>query len=462
MKFDIRISNIIFYLLILFLPTQFGRHFWPDFSYIAGIRIDYLSPALYLTDILIFLLFVFWLINKIRSKKKEVIIHDSKFMVFSALVVFLILGILFSKNQAAGWYGLLKLVELIFLGFYTAINIKKIKINIVLILLSVGLIFESFLATVQYLQQSSVDGIFYFFGERTFNGQTPGIANASIGGELFLRPYGTFPHPNVLAGYLIVVMTMIISKFNPSTKLRTGEQKSKLIKILFLGSLTFGTIALFLTMSRIAIVLWMLIVGLWFIQFSVFNLKFKMKYKNLINKNSMKISNFKLKILTLVLVASVLFLSPLHSRFTDLKLTDESVTIRQELIKSSVFMIKENPIFGVGINNYLDQLPYYQRINNYFTDLQPVHNIYFLVAAQTGIVGLAFFIWFIFKTYQRIKNTTQNSKLQKNLYFINSSSLIIILSSILILGLFDHYFLTLQQGQLIFSFTLGLCWIKQS
>src|SRR3989344_1034280 len=440
MKFDIRISNIIFYLLILFLPTQFGRHFWPDFSYIAGIRIDYLSPALYLTDILIFLLFVFWLINKIRSKKKEVIIHDSKFMVFSALVVFLILGILFSKNQAAGWYGLLKLVELIFLGFYTAINIKKIKINIVLILLSVGLIFESFLATVQYLQQSSVDGIFYFFGERTFNGQTPGIANASIGGELFLRPYGTFLHPNVLAGYLIVVMTMIISKFNPSTKLRTGEQKSKLIKILFLGSLTFGTIALFLTMSRIAIVLWMLIVGLWFIQFSVFNLK----------------------ILTLVLVASVLFLSPLHSRFTDLKLTDESVTIRQELIKSSVFMIKENPIFGVGINNYLDQLPYYQRINNYFTDLQPVHNIYFLVAAQTGIVGLAFFIWFIFKTYQRIKNTTQNSKLQKNLYFINSSSLIIILSSILILGLFDHYFLTLQQGQLIFSFTLGLCWIKQS
>src|SRR3989344_9415701 len=53
--------SLFFYLLILFLPTQLGRHFWPNFSFVSGIRIDYLSPTLYATDIFILLIFVFWL-----------------------------------------------------------------------------------------------------------------------------------------------------------------------------------------------------------------------------------------------------------------------------------------------------------------------------------------------------------------------------------------------------------------
>src|SRR6266704_691714 len=60
-------ENLLFSLLILFLPTQFGKHFWPSFSIIQGIRVDYLSPTLYFTDILIILLFLVWLINNLLS-----------------------------------------------------------------------------------------------------------------------------------------------------------------------------------------------------------------------------------------------------------------------------------------------------------------------------------------------------------------------------------------------------------
>ena len=38
----------------LLVPTQLGRHWWPEWSLIWGGRIDYLSPTLYLGD-------VFWL-----------------------------------------------------------------------------------------------------------------------------------------------------------------------------------------------------------------------------------------------------------------------------------------------------------------------------------------------------------------------------------------------------------------
>src|SRR5476651_2543095 len=52
-----KLSLLFFYLLILFLPTQLGKHFWPNFSFVYGIRVDYLSPTIYISDILFVLLF---------------------------------------------------------------------------------------------------------------------------------------------------------------------------------------------------------------------------------------------------------------------------------------------------------------------------------------------------------------------------------------------------------------------
>jgi len=55
-------------------------------------------------------------------------------------------------------------------------------------------------------------------------------------------------------------------------------------------------------------------------------------------------------------------------------------------------MIKHNPVLGVGINNYV---PYWQ--NNYPSGIygcQVAHNIILQVAAETGLFGLSFFLWF--------------------------------------------------------------------
>jgi O-antigen ligase len=337
---------------------------------------------------------------------------------------------MFSKSPLVGLYGFLKLLEFVFLGFYTAFNIKKLRLSTVLALFSIGIIFESFLSILQYFHQGSIGGIFYFFGERTFNGQTPGIANASINGELVLRPYGTFSHPNVLAGFLVIAMTLILSGIK--------NYESRIKRIVFILTLTIGTIALFLTLGRIAIVVWVLILGFFIVR------KFL-------------IHNSYFLILLIVVFLFLGLTTPLGVRFTDIRLTDESIVVRQELIKSSLLMVKNNPFFGVGLNNFLIELPDYQKIKNYFTDLQPVHNIFLLVAAQTGIVGLIFFLWFIGKTYKRIMN--HESRIRHRTPIIHNSKFII-LSTALVLGFFDHYFLTLQQGQLLFSFILGFCWSK--
>ena len=261
---------------------------------------------------------------------------------------------------------------------------------------------------------------------------TPGIANASINGELVLRPYGTFSHPNVLAGFLVIAMTLISSKLK--------VKSSKFRKSITMVSLVVGTVALLLTMSRIAILIWL------FILLTLVFIKTKKYFKN-------KFIIYYLLFIILI-VGSIFWLSPLRFRFFDIKTTDESVVKRQELINDSFTMIKSNPIFGVGLNNFLVELPSVHKQTNNVFYLQPVHNIYLLILTQTGMIGLAFFTWFIFKTFKRLK--FENS-FHPDRIGIKFQILFIALA----LGLFDHYFLTLQQGQLLFSFALGFCWSNE-
>ena len=111
------------------------------------------------------------------------------------------------------------------------------------------------------------------------------------------------------------------------------------------------------------------------------------------------------------------------------------VTHRIELIKASLQLIKENFWFGVGLNNFIPNLV---KVSNTFVnawELQPVHNIFLLVFSETGIVGLIIFCFLIFSGF--------------SLLTLNYSLL-----TILITGLSDHYWLTLQQNILLFVFVL--------
>lgn len=320
----------------------------------------------------------------------------------------LLSGIFLSKSPLAGLFGLLRLAELLFLGFYTIKNIRNLKP--VVYALSIGLTFESALAIAQYFNQGSLNSIFYFLGERTFNSQTPGIANASLNGSLVLRPYATFSHPNVLAAYLVLSMTFILFSFRKTLKYPL---------------LLVGTAALFLTLSRVAILIWIVAFSFWLIK------KFWIS------------SKIKIVFFLIATIALVHF-SPLYTRFSSLSLTNEGVESRILLSKAAVDMVLDKPILGVGINNFLINLPLYEKPTGSIFHLQPVHNIFLLVLAETGILGFGFFMWFLFKTFRKV--------LKRNAFAL------ILFSEILLLGSFDHYFLTLQQGQLMFVLVLGLCW----
>ncbi len=507
-------EKIVFYLLVLLLPTQFGKHFWPAFSQVLGIRIDYLSPTLYTTDLLIFALFFLWLkrqkklslrgertpgsrlLDRRETTKQSLSImglprsfqslamtrkEQGKFLnsQFSILIffAFLLLNIFLSNNPLLGLYGLAKILEFFFLGYYVSQNLKtKKEVAITAAIFSITVIGESLLAIAQYIHQGSLNGFLYFLGERKFTSITPGIANASIIGELILRPYGTFPHPNVLAGFLLCSLIFIFAWFEDKKDI-----KKKLLKTV---ALLLGSLALFLTLSRVAITLWFFIAIV--IAFRLFFSRHShpviarprsgeaISYSTRLPRRSFLaprndkngIKDF-LPLLIIIVSFILLFFTPVLPRLEGTNFTEEAFSQRADLFKSTLIMIKDHPLLGVGLLNFLPGISFIQKPLSPTLYLQPVHNIFLLITAEIGIIGLAFFLLFLFKTYKRLlfylslreRRTKSELACLTGVWTKQSPAvLLILLSVILILGLFDHYWLTIQQGQLLFTLILGLCW----
>lgn len=148
--------------------------------------------------------------------------------------------------------------------------------------------------------------------------------------------------------------------------------------------------------------------------------------------------NIFLTILVLVLIYTNHFLN--YSLFI-LDFSARSYSYRIELVKSSIHLIKENFFTGVGLNNFIPNL---FKVSNSFLnswELQPVHNIYLLIFSETGIIGLMLFIFLLVRSFIASKDF--------NIYLFS-------LYAILITGLSDHYWITLQQNILLFTFVLAL------
>ena len=316
----------------------------------------------------------------------------------------------------------IKLTEFFLLGYVT-VKIKP-KIFHVISVLSIGSFYSSVVAIWQFIIQKSIGGYFWFIGERTFNSLTPGIALGSWGGRSFLRPYATFPHPNVLGGFLSLVLTYVIYTLTNHYKVM---KKTWLLFYMLVTIL--GVITLVITFSRLA---WAsFLVGV----FCLLILRKKDAYKWLQSKKT-----FLLIILYLIILSSVVIL-------IFISLNEKSIIERKELIQVALSMIASKPLFGVGLNNFIVQVKFYvPYIKNTYL-LQPVHNVYLLIFSELGFVGF-------FLTLLGISVLLLRSLKSRQIIFIS-------IVQLFFLGMFDHYLFTLQQGMLLFTVIASLAFLPE-
>ncbi|MDO8451635.1 MAG: O-antigen ligase family protein [bacterium] len=405
-----------FWLLLLFLPTQIGLHFWPEWATVLGRKVDYLAPTIYLTDILLIMTLGWWLVPIGRTWLRGRYTHTkqsgiplafrSHLWVF-ACVFFAIVSVLASANRFVSLYAWLKAAEFILLGWYIVRTNPRLRD--VVGPLSIAVFYSSVIAISQFILQHSVGGLLWWVGERAFTVDTPGIARVDFNGSLFsvpfsffgLRPYATFPHPNVLAGFLATMLPLMLFY---------QTKKNTMFTALVTG---VGSIALVLTFSRSA-----LLVGASAIIFVI------------ARRNTPILTRKRI----LMLLAVVFFTG--LSLFRTTHFSDESVVVRAELNNAAIKLWVNAPVFGVGLGNFLVRLPEALPTRTIYF-LQPVHNIYLLLLSEIGIFGVGLIVLWIFGHRQ------------------NGTAFQLSLFILLLLGFIDHYALTLQQGQLLLTLLFG-------
>ena len=404
---------ILLFFLILLLPTQLAKHFWFSFSFVHGLRLDYLAPTLYLTDLLVFLLFLLFLwLKKPCSFFKKLL--PSPLFLFGLLLV--VLNTLLSSRPPLALYGWLRFFELA--GLFLLLRSLSPSFSFLFLPLFLSLLLTTSLGLAQFIRQSSLNGLFYWLGERHFNLTTPGIARTSFFGRQLLRSYSLFPHPNAFAGYSLLATLLLVRPIFLSPR-------PLLLKLL---SFLLLPLVLFITFSRTA---WfaLLFLSLFFL---VLRLLSQPRRQQL----------FALAVFVSLLLFS--FLTPL---FLTLLPPTSSVLRRLWLLQASLQLIHRHPILGVGLLNFIPSAAALLS-SPPSALLQPPHNILFLLASETGLVGLSLFVFFLYRSFTRLVNQQR-------------WSLAAALLTVLFTGAFDHYWLTLRQNQLLLTLLFALIWQKK-
>jgi O-antigen ligase len=77
-----------------------------------------------------------------------------------------------------------------------------------------------------------------------------------------------------------------------------------------------------------------------------------------------------------------------------------SAAARGPLNWLAVSMIQDNPLLGVGANNFSVAMQPYVSHGFFGEFLYTVHNRYLLIWSETGVVGLITYLWFLIATLQ--------------------------------------------------------------
>lgn len=409
--------STIFLLATLFLiPIQTRILYFSDKAYIDWYFNYHLAFFVYLTDLLLILYFTAWIVEHK---------HFPRFHKYGVLVIAILFWSLLTlfhvKRIDLGIYNFLKLVELLcFTSIIPLILREKRMFHTALWLILVAGIFQAGLALGQFHVKHDLG--FNILGEHVPALGTPGLATLDINGEKIIRAYGTMPHPNILAGFLLLPLTIGLYFVSHET-----DNKKRLILAIFLMLITWG---LFLTFSRIA---W---IGALIIYGSYLTYLFQVKLKK----------QLILIVFTLVVSCGTLglvYTDYIVSRGTNVS-ESQAVADRQTFNQRGLELVAQSPVWGTGIGDLVVALQDRYELEPW--QYQLPHNIYILIAAETGIVGLILFLLLFFY----ILRSTWNLKSMLTFSFL---ALVIIF---LIMGNFDHYFLTIQQGRLTFFATLGL------
>ncbi|MEZ6255429.1 MAG: O-antigen ligase family protein [Patescibacteria group bacterium] len=398
------LDKVLLHVFIAIIPLNLSYHFKTSWVYFSGTLVDYLIPVITLQDIAA-VLFVFYYI--IKTKKFFI----SKYLGFGfALTILISYFVSILPLLSVYWMLRILLYICLFSTILDCLRNNSIMLSNIVTILFVSGILVVFLSLLQFYLKGSVFNNYIILGEQPYSLSTPHIVKESVYGFTYVPPYGLFKHPNVLGGYASFISLV-------GVVLLLKSRKVKFVVILLATLLAL--LVLFLTFSYVAWVSFIIGIVLF-----------------VIPQLFPKISP-RLLFLYLITLLVVVFVS-LYT-FSNI-IGSDSVVRRTALLSNYIYNVSTDRFFlgyGLGTSSVAlyEQLPYIG-----FKTPQPVHNIFFLMLSDVGILGLFVVLVGLYKLITNINNAFSLS----------------FLSIFMIMGFFDHYLVTSIQFNYLFLLTVCL------
>nr|MBP9686834.1 O-antigen ligase family protein [Candidatus Doudnabacteria bacterium] len=214
---------------------------------------------------------------------------------------------------------------------------------------------EALLAIYQFSQQHSL-GMKYL-GETILGPSMVGIAKIEAETILFMRAYGTLPHPNVLGAMLAIAILILINRLVPhATNVARPKQAVGLLQVGLI------LIALILTFSRAA---WVSL-ALGAVYYLYTHLKVYVAYK----KEVFLIFAY----LSIAGAVSLIILNPLVQPRTNV--LDKAYSERSSYNRVGIDYVGSFPLTGTGPGQSLLHMKHSLGTNAQPWEVQPIHNYY--------------------------------------------------------------------------------------
>jgi len=393
-----KLTSALLGLLIFLIPSNLFYVLDRQLGYFGGLRVDYLIPKLYASELIATLLICVALISRMMSFRTH-------WKSIGFVVVLAVIQVFSPVPTSSLWFFL----ELLIAAVVTTTILQLPKVvthsNLVAYSLITTICFQSSLAIYQFIFQHSLGG-YWLFGESNLL-KYAGIANQTLFGVQYLLPSGTTPHPNILAGVLVGLMTLV------------WLRKKQVNKFFLALALTLGVIAIFLTFS----------ISAWLSATIVALVFYKKKSWQKITKTRIIKSLWFVFLIT----PTLLILAQLIS-------SNSSVGRRVSLNKEAANMFIYHPLTGVGFNGFIPSLITNTNDSALFQFAQPAHHVGWLLFSEVGLLGL---IGLLLIFPRKMKAIDIDSLLLFSALFTPLLSL-------------DHYLYTLPQGRLLIAVGLAI------
>src|SRR3989339_262948 len=448
-------EKILKFLIGLFLFLLPWQTIWIFRENFLNGKMEWWTLGFYGTEALLWLMvlfFVCWFWNKRKLYRNytEIIqkfsFSKDRIFVLSvlSLISYLSLSFFGSIDKPLALQQSLRIMEAFLLFFVLWLGPLKKEGAIKWLVL--GSILPCILGIWQFLTQSTFASTWLGLAlHPAWQSGTSVVASDTIG--RWLRAYGTFSHPNVLGGYIVIVLLLYCLPVRSHDVAKAGsvvENEKGWVQLITYNLLLT---TLFFTFSRSA---WLAAI----VSFSV------IQFFSLRNRKNI---SYLLSLISIIIILVALFFPLVQTRLTgdsvsEVRSTDERVSEYGDAWK----LLKKDPILGVGAGNYTVALRHSDKWRPAW-EIQPVHNAFVLFVVEGGLVGVGLFLlaFVSYILYLTSYILHQKNKLHVICYpdkvrdpVFHRDTLQV--TSFLFLASFDHYLYSSYIGLMLSALFFGL------